>query len=379
MNHMARQQAVQRAPEIIVVNDGKPVENVGSAGKGAMIAKLVVPAVAALAVGVGIGRISRDANFYNDGISDAKVVLGDQANPAPSTVRSTKKLLAELDNKLEEIKTRSKFRYDEKGTKDLAELLKKLEVNADLIFRAKQNALDPMLSQKIVSFYAGVTEIRAMLDQHLKSAKADDLSLKAGVSQEAAATPSDEKDGALAQLSTRFGLTRYAILTTAPTPCELDDKGEKKDKKCDSENDDFGARIVEIGPPYCDGKLETSGKCANNAPPDGFGWRMDPGSNVWFKGDLVLSGGDNVPANKSANAGPTLPPKKLIPLLPSGVRDAMLKNKEGKAEPGASEVFYTKRLQALLARTKAVIEDGNSVQTGLEGYVNKGTRFSFFL
>lgn len=375
MNHMARQQAVQRAPEIIVVNDGKPVENVGSAGKGAMIAKLVVPAVAALVVGVGIGRISRDANFYNDGISDAKVVLGDQTNPAPSTLRATKKTLAELDTKLEEIKTRSKFKYDEKGTKDLAELLKKLEVNAELIFRAKQNALDPMLSQKIISFYAGVTEIRAMLDQHLKSAKADDQSLKTGAAKEGEATPSDTKDAALAQLSTRFGLTRYAILTTAPTACELDDKGEKKDKKCDSENDDFGARVVEIGPPYCDGKLETSGKCANNAQPDGFGWRMDPGSNVWYKGDLVLSGSDNVPANKSAAAGPTLPPKKLIPLLPSGVRDAMIKS----AEPGASEVFYTKRLQALLLRTKAVIEIGNQAQTGLEGYVNKGTRFSFFL
>ena len=40
MNAMAAVGTVQRAPEIVIVNDGKPVENVGASSHGGAIAKL---------------------------------------------------------------------------------------------------------------------------------------------------------------------------------------------------------------------------------------------------------------------------------------------------------------------------------------------------
>ena len=45
MNAMAAVGTVQRAPEIVIVNDGKPVENVGAASRSGAIAKLAAPAV----------------------------------------------------------------------------------------------------------------------------------------------------------------------------------------------------------------------------------------------------------------------------------------------------------------------------------------------
>src|SRR3954465_12468782 len=54
MNAMAAVGTVQRRPEIIFVNDGKPVENGGASGRGASLVKIVAPAVVALAIGVGI-------------------------------------------------------------------------------------------------------------------------------------------------------------------------------------------------------------------------------------------------------------------------------------------------------------------------------------
>src|SRR6185503_716412 len=64
MNAMAAVGTVQRAPEIVIVNDGRPVENVGSSSFGATLLKIALPAVAMLGVGVGVGRASKDANFY---------------------------------------------------------------------------------------------------------------------------------------------------------------------------------------------------------------------------------------------------------------------------------------------------------------------------
>jgi len=99
MNAMAAVGTVQRAPEIVIVNDGKPVENVGSQSLGATVAKIAIPAVLALGIGIGVGRVSKDANFYNAGLSDAGEILG--APEKSSTVKGTKKVLADLDNTLD--------------------------------------------------------------------------------------------------------------------------------------------------------------------------------------------------------------------------------------------------------------------------------------
>src|SRR5882672_5407489 len=68
MNAMAAVGTVQRAPEIVIVNDGKPVENVGASSRGGAIARLAAPAVIALVVGFLIGQVAKGAAVYNAGL-----------------------------------------------------------------------------------------------------------------------------------------------------------------------------------------------------------------------------------------------------------------------------------------------------------------------
>ncbi|MDB4953191.1 MAG: hypothetical protein JWO36_760, partial [Myxococcales bacterium] len=87
MNAMAAVGNVQRAPEMVIVHDGKPVENVGS-GSGSIL-KILIPAIIFLGIGVAVGKIGATAAFHNDGLKGTKSLLGDKAQP--STVAGLKK------------------------------------------------------------------------------------------------------------------------------------------------------------------------------------------------------------------------------------------------------------------------------------------------
>lgn len=339
MNAMAAVGTVQRAPEIVIVNDGKPVENVGASGKGAKIAKIAVPAVAALAIGLAIGRISKDANFYNDGLRGVRAILGDAKTP--STVVATKRTLSELDGLLDEMKTKTNYRPDAEIGEQLTKMALKLDVKSELVFRAKQSSVDPAVAGQILAFYAGVAEIKSMIDAHNKAAKFDEMTLKKGKDAQNAATL---KEGDNAYLA---GNLKYGVLVQAPTD---DDRGE------------FGAKLVEIAGVYCGGGSTPVARCAEGESPTGFAYRNDPGGTP-IKGDLVTQGSDSVPA------------KKVLMLLQNGVRDALVKG----TEPGVSEYYYTRRVRAIAERTKQLIEDANKLEQRLQAESSKGARFSFFL
>lgn len=341
MNAMAAVGTVQRAPEIVIVNDGRPVENVGAAGHGAAIAKIVVPAVLTLIAGIGIGHIAKGANLYNAGLKDARSILGD--DKAANTVKHVKKSLSDLDGVLDEMKTKNNLRPDAAADKRLSEIALRLDVKAATVFRTS-SALDSDVTGLIMSFYAGAAEIKNMLDAHVKAAKSDDLALATGKTAAAGAAVKDSENVVLASMNA----VRYGALIQAPT---------------DTDKVDFGVKIVELGPPYCGGPNPvTSGKCDNNEAPSAYAYRNEPGA-VWIKGDLQTQGSDNVPS------------KKLVLLLPNGTRDALIKG----SEPGASEVFYVKRLRALTERTKKLIDEANKLEQRLQSESNKGSRFSFFL
>ena len=341
MNAMAAVGTVQRAPEIVIVNDGKPVENVGASSRGAQIAKVVAPAVVALIVGVAIGQIAKGANLYNEGLKDARSILGD--DKAASTVKNVKKTLSELDGVLDGMKTKNQLKPDAAADKKLAELAARLDVKANTVFRTA-SSLDPEVSGLIMSFYGGAAEVKGMLDTHIKAAKSDDLALASGKAAAAAAAVKETENATLASV----GAVRYAALIQAPT---------------DTDKVDFGVKLVELGPPYCGGPNPvTTGKCDNNESPTAFAYRSEPGA-VWTKGDLQASGSDSVPT------------KRLVLLLPNGTRDALIKG----GEAGASEVYYVKRLRALTDRTTKLIEEANKLEQRLQAESTKGSRFSFFL
>ncbi|HET9620267.1 MAG TPA: hypothetical protein VFP84_02795, partial [Kofleriaceae bacterium] len=198
---------------------------------------------------------------------------------------------------------------------------------------------------QIMSFYAGAAEVKSMIDTHLKSAKSDDIAIKNGKAAADAAAVKDTENAALASA----GAVRYGAVIQAPTA---------------TDRSDFGVKLVELGPPYCGASPNpsSSGKCDNDEPPSAYAYRTDPGS-VWTKGDLQVQGSDSVPT------------KKLVLLLPTGTRDMLIKG----GDPGASEVFYVKRLKALAERTKKLIEEANKLEQKLQAESNKGERFSFFM
>jgi hypothetical protein len=342
----------QQAPkqEFIIVNDGKPVENIGAQSKGAMIARMAIPGAIALIVGIAVGKIGTSASSYNEGLRGARAILGDRN--ANSTVMMLKKTLSDLDNILDEAKTKNGFKPNLEVDKQLKEIAAKLEVKSDLVFRAKQNTLDPVLSGQILAFYAGVIEVKDMLDIHNKAATGDDIMLKKGKEAADKATLKEDEVAALA------GQPRYAVLMSAPT---------------DSDRGEFGAKIVEIMGVYCGGGNTPVAKCGDGDYPSAFAYRNEPGA-VPTKGDLVTSGSDAVPA------------KKIVPLLPNGVRDSLIKG----GEPTVSEFWYQRRLRALYERVHGkpgqdgkasggLLDDGNKLETRLQTEAGKSTRFSFFM
>lgn len=350
MNAMAAVGTVQRAPEIVIVHDGKPVENVGSQGSGALLAKIGIPTALGLVIGITIGSIGSGASEYNKGLAGAKAILGDKSTP--STVAELKKALSDIDTYLDDAKTKKNFRPDAAIDKELQAMVGKLEVKSELVYRAKENALDAETSGQILSFYSGVIELKSMVDQHLKSALSDDLAFANAAKNAAAGTLGDNDNAALA------GQLRYAVYIQAPT---------------DTDKVDFGAKLVELGPPVCDGKVATSGRCGEGEAPSKFTYRAEPGL-TWNQADIATNGADSVPTNK------------LVMFLPGGVRDSLVKGADGVA----SETLYTKRLRAIyeLIHGKTgqdgkpvggLIEEGNKLEQKLQQVANKGKKFSFFM
>jgi hypothetical protein len=336
MNAMAQIGTMQRAPEIVIVNDGRPVEHVGASKRTGTIVKYVVIGLVPLAIGIAIGQIAKEAKFYNAGISDAKKILSAKDNG----VKDVKKKVVELQTALEGA-AKNGFTPDKALTATLGTLVGKLEVKSDAVFRAKQNALNAELSGQILNFYAGVAEVRSMLTDHVKTATLEDVTLA-----EARKAADGAKGTGYLQ---GFGSYRYGVVIMAPSET---DPGVT-----------FGAKLVELGPPYCaDGTQSATFECPNNAYSEGIPYRPDAGGQNWLKG---------VPQTAGASAEA----KKVIPLLTSGIADGFVQG----GKPGASEVLYVRRLEALKARVDELIKTGNSVETKLTPKTKEGDKFTFFL
>jgi hypothetical protein len=340
MNAMAAVGTVQRAPEIVIVNDGKPVESVGSSSTGAKIATMAIPGVLALVVGVTIGRIGAGASHYNDGLAGARTLLENS--------KSVKKALTDLERVLDERRADG-FRPDAALDKELTGIAARLDIKGDVYAVARNITAEGDLAAQALAFYGGAQEIKGVIDSHLKSAKSDAQAFAAARKASEDKQLKPEQNGYLA------GEWRYAVMVTAPATCGEDDK-----KDCDLP---FGAHFVELGPPVCDGKVATGGKCAEGVPPSGFAYRDTPGKETFATGDLVTQGADSIPS------------KKLLKLVDNGILRGVLQGNEATA----SEVLYSKRMRTLSDRVKKAITEANKLESALQTQSNKSTRFTFFL
>jgi len=333
MNAMAHIGTMQRAPEIVIVNDGRPVESVSTGKRAGTIVKYVVIALVPLVLGVAIGQIAKEAKFYNAGIADAKAILTAKDNG----VKDVKKRVVELQGALENA-AKSGFAPDPALTTTLDQLVGKLEVKQEAVFRAKQNSLNAELSAQILGFYAGVTEVRSMLKEHVESAHLDD-----GMLTDAKKAADNIKSvGYLAG----FGDYRYGIVLSAPSATE---PGAR-----------FGAKLVELGQPYCgDGQQSTTFECPDGNYSAGVAYQAD---TSWTKAEPQTSG---------ASADP----KKVVPLLGSRIGDVVLKG----GLPGVAEVLYQRRLTSLKKRVDELVNQANSLETRLAPKTKESDKFTFFL
>lgn len=338
MNHMAQMGTAQRAPEIVIVNDGKPVESVSASEQATKYGKLAGLILVPLILGVIVGQIGAKAAFFNDGIAASKAILGN--------VVDVKKNVNKLEQVLDEANSKNGLRFSPELTKQIETAATALDIKAELVFRAKQTNLNPEIEGQILSFYSGIAELKGMLDAHIKMAKSDDMLLQTAKKSADDAKMTEDKNAYLASQMPY----RYGIVINNPTDEDRAKGGAG----------DYGARFVEIGPPYCtDGKLSTSGTCPDGV--SGFAYRNDAGS-IWNKADVARPG-----------AGEGTPPKSLINLLPNGALEAFVKG----TEPAVAETSYTRRLRTIAERAKKSIEDGNKLQTTLGKKSNESTRFSF--
>lgn len=350
MNAMAAVAAVQRPPEIVVVNDGNPVEHVGQKSGAATLLRIAVPAAIALIVGIAVGKIGSTASNFNDGIAGAKVILGDKTSP--SSVMFLKKALSDLDTTLDDARTKHGLKPDVDTDKALKDIAARLEVKEEMqgkLHNAEHLITDGPTVNQLLAFYAGVAEIKDMIDQHNKAAIGDEIVLKKG---KEAGDANTIQDGVLAHQS------RYGVLIQAPT---------------DTDRVEFGAKLVELAGVYCGTSNTPVADCGQDQP-TAFAYRNEPGQSPYLKGDLATSGTDSVPT------------KKLLLLLQNPIRDTILKG----TEPTVSEYYYTRRLQAIYDMVHGkpgpdgkpqggLLEDGNKLETRLQQVASQSKRFSFFM
>jgi hypothetical protein len=338
MNAMAHLGTVQRAPEIVIVNDGKPVESLSASKQATAFAKLGLLMVVPLILGVTVGQIGAKASFYNEGLSASKAILAD--------VGEVKRHVGELEQALDDANAKNGLRFNPELTKLLDTAAGKLDVNTARVYRSKQGNLGADLEGDILSFYAGIVELKSLMEAHAKAAKSDDLLLHTAREKADANKLTEDRNSFLA------GRMPYRLAVVINNPNDED--------RAKGGGGDYGARLVEVGPPYCgDGKLSTNGTCTDNVT--GFAYRNDVAS-VWNKADVAQPG-----------PGESTPAKTIINLLSNGTLESFVKG----TDPAVAEAAYIRRLRAVLERAKKSIDDGNKLQALLGKKANESSRFSF--
>jgi hypothetical protein len=341
MNVMATIGTLQQkaaGPEIIVVNDGKPVESVSSGKKIGKIALYAAAFIVPLVVGLIIGQIAKDAKIYNETITKAAVVRDD--------VRALKKTVNEVQNALLLGKERGFVAND----RDLTAALEAVafpEISLDKVYGTDLHRMDPALVSKVFEFYTLYSDLGPKVATHVKGAKNDEKAMTTGTEAAAKAVAPTEEEN---KYMTPDWPYRYGVYLYLPTQEEAN-KGVT-----------FGARLVEIGPPICeDRKASTTGKCPG--APLGYGFREAPRSELGWSLMEFGAPGENVPV------------KKLIPLTASASFDAIVKG----GEPTAAELSYKRRVNELSEMITRLAELGSYVEGQLNSKANEKPQFTFFL
>ncbi|MBK9070170.1 MAG: hypothetical protein IPL79_04085 [Myxococcales bacterium] len=307
----AQAYAAPRAQEFVVVNDGRPVEQVAQSGKAARIGKIAAMVVAPLVVGVLVGGAGKQNAIHNRGVSDAAVVLTD--------VSAIRRDLVAIESAMVD----AKGAMDKKLTEQMNKFLE-TKFQPEVVFQAQPIAMGANTSAQVNTFYAGVTELRALIKSHVVLATQDDAKLTEAARKAAAA---------------RYGEMpyRYAVVVTAPP---------------DGQQGKFGAQLVELGAPTC-----TDADCNQVT---GFEYFLTSGGTR-IKGSLASPG--------------AIEPNQVIPLLATNAMNGLVQG----SEASAAEFHYRRRVALIADKLKELLQAGSALEQKLKQVSNTRSRFTFFM
>jgi hypothetical protein len=352
MNAMASYGTSQRAPEIVIVNDGKPVEHVGGSKS---IAKLAIPAaigVGALVFGFIIGGVGKDAKSANSGIDAAKALQ--------KLIEADRRQVGNLKSNFEGAGNLKDKKVSAELTAALKAADEELGKNKLLALKQREDNLGSDLRGSINLFYAMVGEIHDLIVDHTATVEYEEAAIKTNAKTIEQYGVKETDTIAKANAAYKIG-----IMLTNPADAE-------------TAKDPQAARLVEIGAPLCgndlaSAKAATGGACKEGENIAGFLYRYDVTTNTdaatdsWSKGKVHFPG--------SLAPGDKFPIGEIILLQPSQVLDTLGKTAEG----GLADYAYYKRLTKIYDKVKMAYELGEALDGELKKKGNASKHFTFFM
>jgi hypothetical protein len=314
MNAMAQQgvRADAANPESVIVNDGRPVEQVAE-GKKLGWVKLAALVVAPLAVGFIVGGISERNNVNNAGIDHAKVLYSD--------FEAVAKGVADVQNAFDSAKDRGMKPLDKQLVADL-DALKFAEFNKANLYQSDYTGIPAGLTAEVFTYYAEVTTLFDMVKRHKDIAKRD-----------------------LQALAPKPPGASYGIVLRIPS-------GEKAPPPF--------AEVVELGLPFCGSDNKPSEQGCGEALPEKFQVRTDP------------QGGFSNGGLPWANKGEKVAQDSIIAIGDSKV----MSNLVGKPDEYLSFVGWNQRQTEILAQLEKVAAMRTGLQQKLTVLAQKGKSFA---
>ena len=324
MNAIAAQGAQTRGPEIIIVNDGKSVEQVegqahGTIWKVKMAALVVVP----LVLGFVLGGINYDRRRFNNTLSDAKVLTEEFTQLG--------KTLETLNIALLNAKDRGKggFVLFDKDLVAEIDALNFTIVDDEklIVYQANLYSLDGKLVKDILIFYGRIKALSQKLKDHQT------------ITKRSLGTPTPTVGEKVP------GGGTFAVLVKAPTPEEAQ-KGALPT-----------AEIVQVGKPLCgDGKEMPQAGCPGGPP-----------AGIQFRGDTAAPWG-----TKGIPTGAADVTDKLLDLRPNVVWQALYK---GSAK-FLDEAQYYQRINEIDALTTDLVKDRKDIEDRLAAAAGRSKRLA---
>lgn len=324
MNAMAAHGAAAAQPQIVIVNDGKPVESVEHKRGGLKLVLYAAAFIIPLAIGAVVGKIAAQHKAFNESIGDAGRLRDD--------VKVIGKGMIAVQQVLQLGRERgpggnSFLVNDEKLTAEL-EALTLVEPAFDLLTQLSMREIGDVLAKETMELYSETARLNAAIKDHISRSKSD-------------AKAMNEAKGKAG------GMYGYGALVELPA--------------AEQAGAPVTVKLVQLGKPVCGGDGKPS-DAPCSGPPTGFQYRLEDGGS-WGTGKVATA------ATGAADGAMVLlsPASKVLEGLVKG------------GGPTVAEVAYTKRIRDISDKVDLLVELRKNVETKLNNVANRDTLSTFFL